>query len=561
MCGYGAAAFPFLFLDKPSSQRVLISKALVVLGTVYAITVDAVRATAVPRRKGWACVMKTGRKLTGNRRSYRVMSAATRNVSECRRVQIACRDLEERYSAIISALPDIVLRVDKTGTIKDIHVPRGFFTLLDGNHACGQGLREVLPGDLADRYLENVLKALDKGEPQTFTYKIFIDGKERFREARVSGTKSRQEALLVIRDVTESQEAENRLQEISIKDPLTGVYNRRFFEDELRRHGGTGQAAVGIVVCDVDGLKLVNDSLGQITGDMHLKVLAGILAKCFRQQGIIARMGGDEFAVLLPDCNGQMLESLSQRLRTEIKECFASERSIPFTVSIGCALSDGRCGDIAGVLREAEDNMYREKFHSSQSTRSAMIEIVMRLLKARDLVTEQHLVRIEDLLVAFGTRCGLQHNRLSTLRLLAKFHDIGKVGIPDRVLFKPGKLTVEEFQEVKRHSEIGYRIARASAELSPLADFILKHHERWDGTGYPLGLKGTEIPLEARLLAIADAFDAMTNDRPYRKAMTVAEALSELKLHAGTQFDSALVAVFCQLIDSKAYSTEEVVFS
>lgn len=168
----------------------------------------------------------------------------------------------------------------------------------------------------------------------------------------------------------------------------------------------------------------------------------------------------------------------------------------------------------------------------------------MAALEARDFITEGHADRLKHLAGTLGRAMGLSEAILANVRLLAQFHDIGKVGIPDRILFKPGPLTPEERREMQRHSEIGHRIALSSPVLAPIADLILKHHEWWDGNGYPLKLKGKDIPLECRILAIVDAYDAMTSDRPYRKAMPRDEALRELFRCAGTQFDPYLVQKF-----------------
>jgi len=168
----------------------------------------------------------------------------------------------------------------------------------------------------------------------------------------------------------------------------------------------------------------------------------------------------------------------------------------------------------------------------------------MKMLEARDFITEGHADRVEELSADLGRTLGLTEKKISDLRLLAKFHDIGKVGIPDQILFKPGALTTEERKEMNRHSEIGYRIAKSSADLLPIADWILKHHERWNGQGYPLGLSGETIPLECRILAIVDSYDAMTNHRPYRKAMSQTAAIAELRHCAGKQFDPQLVEKF-----------------
>ena len=222
---------------------------------------------------------------------------------------------------------------------------------------------------------------------------------------------------------------------------------------------------------------------------------------------------------------------------------------LPLSVSVGYAVSKSlNNDDIIDLFKEADDNMYREKLHHSQSARSALIQTLTKALEARDFITEGHADRMQELIVNLALAIKLPEHRIADLRLLARFHDLGKVGIPESILFKQGPLTPEETIEILRHSEIGYRIALSSPYLHHIADWILKHHEWWNGEGYPLRLKGEEIPLECRILSIADAYDAMISDRPYRKAIPKTKAVYELKKYAGTQFDPEITLVFSGIL-------------
>jgi HD-GYP domain-containing protein (c-di-GMP phosphodiesterase class II) len=192
--------------------------------------------------------------------------------------------------------------------------------------------------------------------------------------------------------------------------------------------------------------------------------------------------------------------------------------------------------------------MYREKLQQSHSSHSETVQALIKTMEARDYITEGHAVRLQDYAHKLATAVGLSEDRLTDLQLLARFHDLGKVGIPDSILHKPGPLTDAEFDEMRRHCEIGHRIALSLVDLAPVADFILKHHEQWDGQGYPLGLSGEDIPLECRILGIVDAYDAMTGERPYSRSKSAREALQELVRCAGTQFDPGLVKVFVSIM-------------
>jgi HD-GYP domain-containing protein (c-di-GMP phosphodiesterase class II) len=264
---------------------------------------------------------------------------------------------------------------------------------------------------------------------------------------------------------------------------------------------------------------------------------------------MVARIGGDEFVILLPNAPRRVVESRCRRLRNSVEQYNGAKPELPLSISVGFAVSDEKNYiSINDLFKEADNHMYREKLHRSQIARSAIIQTLMGALEARDYIIEGHANRLQKLVERMGLSIGLSERNIAELRLLAQFHDIGKVGIPDRILFKPGPLSLEEIAEMQGHSEIGHRIAQSAPDLIPIADWILKHHEWWNGQGYPMGIKELEIPLECRILAIVDAYDAMTNDRPYRKAIAHEEAVIEIKRRAGTQFDPNLVEEFIKLV-------------
>lgn len=355
--------------------------------------------------------------------------------------------------------------------------------------------------------------------------------------------------LSVARDITERKAMEEKLRFITMHDSLTGLYNRAYFDEEMRRLDRSREMRVAIIVCDVDGLKLINDSIGHQAGDVLLIAAANAISQSIREGDFVARIGGDEFAVILYNISRADIEKVCDRIRSNIAKQNTETPELPLSISLGYAIAAANTHkDINHVFKEADDHMYREKLHRSNSNRTTLIRGLMKALEARDFITEGHGDRLRCLINKLGEALELSEFNLADLRLLAQFHDFGKVGIPDHILFKPSRLTSEEYLEMQRHCEIGHRIARSVPALNPIADRILKHHEWWNGKGYPLGLCGEEIPLECRILSIADAYDAMTSDRPYRKAMSSQEALEELRRCKGTQFDPGLIEKFDTLL-------------
>ncbi|MGE5398424.1 MAG: PAS domain S-box protein [Chitinophagales bacterium] len=417
----------------------------------------------------------------------------------------------------------------------------------------GHPLLEFVPEDYKPLVEQGINKRLTTGENGSYEVPlIHKDGSHRLIKLNVSPIVEEGSiigGMVLAEDITEKKRAEEKLKTLSLFDSLTGLYNRTFFEEVLHRYESQPFTRVGIIMCDVDGLKLVNDTMGHDAGDALLIAAAKAIKNSFREKDIVARVGGDEFAVFLPFSTYRAVAAGCSRIKQEAHKYNANNPSAPLSISVGFSFRDSLAlTKIPDLYKEADNNMYREKLHSSQSARSAIVNTLMKTLEARDIVTEGHTDRLQNLIVTVASILGELDTKLTDLKLFARFHDIGKIGTPDSILFKPGPLTPEETQEMRCHCEIGHRIALSSPDLVPIADWILKHHEWWNGKGYPLGLKEEDIPLECRLLSVVDAFDAMTSDRPYRKARPIEEALEELRRCAGTQFDPSLVPIFIQSI-------------
>ena len=369
----------------------------------------------------------------------------------------------------------------------------------------------------------------------------------------------------------------SKLSDAARTDSLTGLPNRRGFRElldlelERARRGG---APVSVLAGDVDHFKDVNDRTGHHAGDTVLQQVAALLREGVRQVDVPARIGGEEFAVILPGADAAEAFAVAERLRCRLRDAFA-HAAVPITISFGIASHPAHAETAASLVRAADEALYGAKDSGRNRTvvhSPALRELARDGRDAReegDVEAERYLAVVLDLAEAVDVRfsgsarhsetvgryaelmareLGLSERRVGRVRLAGLLHDIGKVGVPDAILLKPGKLTDEERKVIIRHPELGAQILEHPS-LRDVQAWVLAHHERPDGSGYPRALFGPELPLEARIVAVADAYEAMTSDRSYRDAVAQEEARAELLRCAGTQFDPGVVAAFLGTLD------------
>jgi len=356
--------------------------------------------------------------------------------------------------------------------------------------------------------------------------------------------------MMILTDVTEKLRAEEQIRYLSYHDKLTSLFNRAYAEMVLLELGKPETLPLSIIMIDLNALKLANDVFGHEQGDRILIAISMVLTKSCRQTDIIARWGGDEFLVLLPKTSADECFKVCERIRQACNEVV--DGPIPLSAAIGMATKNSAVVRITEIFNTAEKRMYKDKMLRSREVRRSIIASVERMLYDRRVENEGHRDRIQKLSAQFAAFWGIELNALEMrlLSQLASLHDIGKVAISKEILDKAGPLTPDEWDIVKSHSELGYRMAQSIGEQS-LADNILAIHERWDGAGYPFGLKGDQIPFLVRLFSIVDVYDVMTHERPYRETKNKQTALCEIESGCNGQFDPALAAQFAKFMRQK----------
>ncbi len=353
--------------------------------------------------------------------------------------------------------------------------------------------------------------------------------------------------VIIFRDYRDKSDKIKQIEHMSFHDDLTGLFNRRFYEAELERIDTTRNLPISLIMGDVNGLKLINDSFGHKVGDQLLVKATNAIKQGCRNDDLIARIGGDEFIVLMPNTNEEEAANVIQRIHTHSE--LEKINGLDISISFGSCTKTEFNQNIQELFELAENKMYKQKLYESTSMRNRTIELISNTLFAKSRRELLHSQKVSEFCEIFAKIMGFNAIKIKITKLAGLMHDIGKIGIDDIVLNKNGKLDTDEYLEIKKHPEIGYKILNSVKEFAEVSECVLQHHENWDGSGYPQGLKGNQIKIESRIISIVDTFAAMTNERTYRKTMSNKTAVDEILKASGTQFDPALVKIFIENFD------------
>jgi len=357
--------------------------------------------------------------------------------------------------------------------------------------------------------------------------------------------------VVVFRDYSEFKKKDKIIKYLSFHDQLTGLYNRRFFQEELVRLDRERNFPIALIMADVNGLKLANDAFGYRAGDSLLQKISGILSHECRGDDIIARIGGDEFAVILPKTTPAQASGFVAR----INEAIAYEKpdKVIISLAIGFAVKQDSSDNMEDIFRKAEDDMYRQRIIDSTSVKARTIVLILNALYEKNVWEMNHSKRVGVLCEEIASELHFSKEDANQMRTAGMLHDIGKIRIDEDILKKAEDLNDDEWHEILQHPEIGFRILNSVNGFSEIAGFVLQHQERWDGTGYPKLLKGEDISIQARIIAIAAAYDAMVSERPYGKAFSEDKAVEEIKKYAGSQFDPIIAKAFVEKVLKKPW--------
>ena len=413
---------------------------------------------------------------------------------------------------------------------------------MDQSQIIGKTVLELMPST-EDYWIQEFSKVAMTQVPERYTN--YAKEFDKWFSVSVYSPNAGEFAVL-ISDVTTNIKHEEELEYISKHDDLTAIPNRYYFNDTMRSIDKEEHYPIAILMIDINGLKLINDSFGVDAGNEALKQVASTLQVLKKQHDFIARIGSDEFVMICPNTTIEQIQTIKNQISTHIEGYLIHD--IPYSLAMGFEVKHSVDQLMSDVLKRAENNLFKDKIIHGQSTRGHAIMSIFATLTNKYLEEQIHSTRVSRYCRLIGEQLRLPERDIAELELAGKLHDIGKIAIPDDILKKPGKLSVEEWKVMMDHTINGYEILRAADEYSDLATYALTHHERIDGLGYPNGLAGDSIPLFSRIICIADAFEAMTSDRVYKKAMKMVDAIQELIKHSGTQFDDELVKLFIEQV-------------
>ncbi|SHE60907.1 HD domain-containing phosphohydrolase [Alkalibacter saccharofermentans] len=473
------------------------------------------------------------------------------DISDRKKSQEETKRLLERTHSMINNHDAVMLLVEpETGEIIEANPSASSFYGYSKEELLKMTVRDINAMD-QEKAAEMRLKALNGGQKYSAVPHHLKSGEIKTVDAYISPIDYDDQRVLfaIIFDVTEREIIAKKNEFLANHDYLTGLYNRRFFDEEFERRVIRGDVPIALLLGNIDGFKNFNDAFGRSKGDEVLKEMANRLAALIFDGGVLARVGGDEFAILVSGKNEDEIRRCLDTLTREFdKDLGDSRKDELLTISWGYGIQMNEDDTLDDLHRQAEAFMNNRKFYNTNSLRSKTVNVIMETLFMKSEREKKHSERVGKLCETIARKMSLSKPEVDKIRVAGLLHDIGKIGIEESILNKVGKLDAKEWEMMKFHPAKGASILAKTIEYNDIAEIVLSHHERYDGKGYPNGLTGTEIPIMARIVAISDAYDAMTELRTYRTPFSKEEAIAELKRCSGTQFDPEIVLVFINVV-------------
>jgi len=487
--------------------------------------------------------------------SGELIYAAARDVTENKTLESNLFLEKELFKTTLLSVEDGVIATDKLGRINIMNLAAQMMTGWSIEEVYGKPIEEIFKV-----YKENTSKLIytripeiiRKGKGIGFSEMILISRSDKEISIENSASPIKDHTgkttgiVIVFRDITVKKERQKQIEFLSYHDQLTGLYNRRFIEDAIRRLEKDGNLPLSIVVMDINGLKLTNDAFGHDLGDLLLKKASKIMKNAIRRNDVLARVGGDEFVLVLPKTDSIEAERIKNRIQKEAHS--ATIGPIGISIAAGSATKTKISQNISKVQKVADNNMYRDKLVNGRQMKNRIIKTILESIDKKFPEEQHHLSGVANYSAKIGKAMGFSEPEVERLRLAGSLHDIGKISVPKDIMMKPDLLTFEEREVINKHAETSYQILKSVEDFISIAEDVLYHHERIDGKGYPEGLRWDEIPLNSRIIAVADAYEAMISIRPYHTIKTREEAITELRRCAGTQFDPDIVNVFIEKV-------------
>ena len=469
---------------------------------------------------------------------------------------------EEHLRIVLSSIGEGVIISDLDGKVIFINDTARKITGWTNESAIGMSITEVF--DITDRYSQQrtsdlIKRILTTGEKIESSDQIILktkDGTERSIAYDAAPIRNNQEHILgivwVFCDITEKLAKIKEIEYLGFHDELTGLGNRRYLEAKLNQFNQEAYLPLAVIIGDANGLKLVNDAFGHFIGDELLIKIAEAIKSACRSDDHIFRYGGDEFIVLLPNTSETEAEKISKRIHQACSEIQIG--SVKFSMSLGWAVKKNPDDNLMEIIMVAENFMYKRKECDRSFLKEDIIQKIMDSLELNVESEKLHSEHVSDMCERLAGELNLETEDREKCKKAGKYHDIGKSIIDKAILDKSEPLSAEEWHLIKQHSENGYRLLSIDPNYRDIAEYVLQHHERWDGKGYPKGLKGEEIQYISRIIAICDSYDAMTSNRPYRRALSDEEAIKEIIDRSGSQFDPNIAKVFIEKVLRRSWN-------